>query len=92
MKKYQLNYAEGRPQMYDKKSRVIKARRIVNVLSDYYSQNKLKTLSVLDVGSSTGIIDAQLSKSIGQMVGIDIDKKAVDFAKNKYKGKYYEKA
>lgn len=88
---YQLDYASGRPQMYNKDSRQKKAIRIVKTLEDYYgSQEKLKKLTVLDVGSSTGIIDYNLAKYFKKLVGSDIDKKAINFSKKNFKLKNLE--
>ncbi len=85
MKKYQEDYAEGRRQMYEHSSRVEKGVRIVKLLKDYFKNKNLNNLNVLDVGSSTGIIDNEISKSIKNLTGIDIDKKAVEYANKKYK-------
>lgn len=87
MGRYQHDYASGRPQMYDVQGRIRKAWRIVKLLEDYYGKKKLKELKVLDVGASTGIIDNELSKHFNQVVGIDIDSDAIDFAKKKFKRK-----
>lgn len=84
MNKYQHNYASGRPQMYEQKSRIDKAIRIVKLLQDYYQRNDLSNLTVLDVGASTGIIDNELAKSFKKVVGIDIDREAIKHAKKKF--------
>lgn len=85
-KNYQEHYASSRPQMYDEKSRKIKAQRIVKLLENYFNNN-LKSLVVLDVGSSTGIIDFYLSKYFAKVVGTDIDKDAIEFAKKNFRSK-----
>lgn len=88
MKTYQENYASGRPQMYDAKSRIDKAKRIVKTLAFYYGkEEKLKSLNILDIGSSTGIIDNHLSRYFKFVTGIDIDEKAIRFAKKNFKRK-----
>ena len=84
---YQNNYASGRPQMYDNKSREQKGMRIVRTLEDYYGKEKIKKLNVLDVGTSTGIIDNILAKSFGKVTGTDIDKEAIQFASKNFKRK-----
>ena len=86
-KDYQEEYAAGRPQMYDTESRKIKATRMVKTLADYFGKNKLKNLTVLDVGSSTGIIDNELAPYFKKITGIDIDTGGVKFAKSKFKRK-----
>lgn len=73
--------------MYDVPSRIERARRIVRLLSLYFGKDKLRKLSVLDVGSSTGIIDNEIAKSVGSLTGCDIDKKALGFAKKNFRRK-----
>lgn len=81
---YQENYAEDCAPMYNKDSRTQKAKRILAVLNDS-CQGNLNNLSVLDAGCSTGIIDNYLAPNFKELTGIDIDKKAVEFAqKNKH--------
>lgn len=87
MRGYQEDYAAGRPQMYDKDSRIRKAERVVKLFEIYLGKKALGSMKVLDIGSSTGIIDNVLAKSFGQVVGIDIDKDAVKFASKNFKRK-----
>ena len=87
MKKYQNEYASIRPQMYDKKSRELKGVRIVKTLEDYFGKGKLKNLTLLDVGASTGIIDNVLAKHFKKVIGTDIDQGGISFAKKKFKQK-----
>ena len=84
-KKYQEDYAEGRAQMYDTRSRVLKATRIVKLLKDYYVDKDLRKLVCLDIGSSTGIIDNFLAQHFKEVIGIDIDKKAVKSAQKHFR-------
>lgn len=84
---YQFDYAAQRPQMYDIQSREQKGVRMIKTLGYYFGNDKLKKLKVLDVGASTGIIDSVLAKSFGHVTGIDIDKKAIDFAKKQFRKK-----
>ena len=84
---YQLEYAKGRPQMYHKKSREQKGIRITKTLSDFFGKEKIKNLKILDVGASTGIIDNILAKSFKEVIGTDIDKEAIVFAKKSFKKK-----
>lgn len=84
---YQSNYASKRPQMYDIRSRIQKAKRILKTLETHLGKEKLKDLDCLDIGASTGIIDDELSKSFRKMVGADIDKIAIEFAKLNFKRK-----
>lgn len=85
MKNYQPDYANLKPEMYNQISRQKKAHRIIKTLSTYYGADKLKSLSVLDIGSSTGIIDATLAPFFKSVTGIDFDDQAVNFAKKTFK-------
>jgi ubiquinone/menaquinone biosynthesis C-methylase UbiE len=73
--------------MYDQKSREQKALRIVKTISSHFGQTSLKSLTLLDVGASTGIIDSILAKYFKKVVGIDIDNEAIKFARKKFKKK-----
>lgn len=84
-KSYQTNYAHNRPQMYDYHSRSRKAKRIIKTLANHFGSTNLKKLSVLDTGSSSGIIDYMLADKFARVVGIDIDKQAVSFAKQSFR-------
>lgn len=84
-KSYQINYAHNRPQMYDYQSRSRKAKRIIKTLASYFGSTKLRRLSVLDLGSSAGIIDNILADRFAKVVGIDIDQSAVNYAKQTFK-------
>ena len=78
---YQYNYAdlsESVESMYDKQARLNKANKTILILKDYLKNTS--KLSLLDVGSSTGIMTNEYSKYFAKVIGIDIDSKAVDFA------------
>ena len=87
MEEYQKNYAAQRPQMYNEKQRLVKAKRMVVLLREHYGTRKLNSLTLLDIGSSTGIISNYLSKYFKKVVAVDIDKKAIEYAKQKFKTK-----
>ena len=65
--------------MYDRDRRERKAKTMIAVLEDFFSK-PLSSLSTLDVGASTGVIDNYLSQFLGRVVGIDIDKEAIAYA------------
>lgn len=81
------DYSSIRPQMHDLKSRGLRAKRIIATLSDYLGKNKIIKSKLLDVGSSTGIIDNFLAQKFGEVWGIDIDQSGIEFAKNNFKSK-----
>jgi SAM-dependent methyltransferase len=81
---YQHNFSKIFPAaMFDSQGREKKAKTMVAVLSDYL-RSDLKSFSVLDIGSSTGIIANYLSKYFGKVVGIDIDEAAIKYARNNF--------
>ena len=81
---YQYGFSELHPDsMYDAAMREQKANKMLSVLSDFYAGG-IETLSLLDIGCSTGIISHLLSKKLGRVVGIDIDGKAVKHAQKNY--------
>ena len=82
---YQYNFSEmHRDAMYNRRSRERKAKTMVSVLQDYFNTD-LKFLTLLDVGSSTGLVANYLAKCFGEVVGIDIDHPAVEYAKATHK-------
>lgn len=70
--------------MYDDEGRERKARTMVAVLDDFFSR-ELSSLSLLDIGASTGIVDSFLADFFGRVIGIDIDRPAISFANKKNK-------
>jgi len=85
--KYQLGFSEMHEEaMYDEKMRKQKARKIIAVLNDHFSKD-LDALKVLDIGSSTGIMTSFIGEHFQKITGIDIDEKAVEFAREKYSNK-----
>jgi SAM-dependent methyltransferase len=78
---YQSRYSDMVPVILDEKSRLKKAEKILRVLEDYLDGSDLRNLDCLDTGCSGGIIDFFLAGHFKRMVGLDIDKKAIYFAK-----------
>ena len=69
--------------MYDRSARERKAQTILAVLHDF-SGSDTQSLQLLDIGASTGIIDSFLADHFLKVIGIDIDKEAIEFAKNSF--------
>ena len=70
--------------MYKHQGRERKAKTILAVLHDFFNKKPLSSLSLLDVGSSTGIIDNYLADYFLKVTGIDIDKEAIQYAKKTF--------
>jgi len=82
---YQYNFSEMlHLQMHNVKGRERKAKTMIAVLRDFFKSD-LKTFSVLDVGSSTGIIANFCSNYFGKVIGIDIDEAAIEYANRTHK-------
>ena len=83
---YQYDFSAFSAAMHNILAREKKAATMVAVLQDYFDV-PLRTLDVIDVGASTGIIDAFLADHFGSVVGIDIDTTAIDLAKEAFHAK-----
>jgi ubiquinone/menaquinone biosynthesis C-methylase UbiE len=81
---YQYNYSALKPAVFESEPRRRKAEAIVRVCRDFLQTDDLSQLALLDVGSSSGIIDDFLADHFRQVSGIDIDKPAMDFAREKF--------
>ena len=82
---YQYNFSEMlKKEMYDQEGREKKAKTMIAVLRDFL-RNDLASKTLLDIGSSTGIIANYLAGFFGQVVGIDIDKPGIQFAHKEFK-------
>lgn len=66
--------------MYDKRSREIKAIRIIKTLERHFGKKMLNNLNLLDIGTSTGIIASKLADKFKSVVGIDLDSQGIKFA------------
>ena len=82
-RQYQHDFSASSPAMYDYERRQRKAATMIAVLQDYFSL-PLSKLRAIDVGASTGIIDTFLADYFGSITGVDIDQKAIDWAKTSF--------
>lgn len=83
---YQHNFSrmvEGA--MYNREARERKAATILAVIDDYFGNSTTSTLNLLDVGSSTGIIDNFLADYFARVTGTDIDREAIQYAQKNFK-------
>ena len=82
---YQHDFSSMHAQsMYDLEGRERKANTMIRVLGHYFGEEMIARMCLLDVGSSTGIIDNHLADAFADVTGIDIDSKAIQYAKNTF--------
>jgi 2-polyprenyl-3-methyl-5-hydroxy-6-metoxy-1,4-benzoquinol methylase len=84
-RQYQYNYSDLRPSVFNAGQRERKARTVVKVCQDFLKSDNLSHLNLLDVGSSSGIIDNYLADFFKSVSGIDIDEAAMTHAQGKFK-------
>ena len=71
--------------MYNRQAREKKAMTILAVLHDFFQKANTSDLTLLDIGTSTGIMDNFLANHFLKVTGIDIDEEAVEFANRSFK-------
>lgn len=81
---YQYNYSQLKPSVFDTQGRERKASTIVKVCQHFLGTDDLSHLTLLDVGSSSGIIDNYLADYFGHVTGIDIDEPAMAYAQQQF--------
>lgn len=84
-REYQHGFSKIHPEtMFDERGRLQKARKTVTVLLDAARSAGLDPLRtrVLDIGCSTGILTRHYAEFFGEVVGVDIDDGAVDWARS----------
>ena len=69
--------------MYDEKSRKLKALRAIQIFNDNTS-TPLKNQKCLTVGSATGIMSFFMADYFQEVIGIDIDRPALEYSKRNY--------
>jgi ubiquinone/menaquinone biosynthesis C-methylase UbiE len=77
------DFSELFPTVYSLETRERKARTILAVLRDFLRKDPSGRL--LDIGSSTGAIAHHLADSFEQVVGVDVDRSALQFAQQTFK-------
>jgi len=81
---YQRHFSEILPEaVYGKESRERKAKTMTTVLNDFFRQDT-KDLTLLDLGSSAGIVANYLADHFGKVIGVDIDGAAVRSARGNF--------
>ena len=81
---YQRRFSEKYPQaVYNREARRKKAKTIMAVLKDFFGTN-FRSHCILDVGCSSGIMADYFSDYFGEVIGVDIDASAVQYARNHF--------
>ena len=83
---YQYNFSAQGSSMFDQTGRLRKARTMVSVLQHHLGAT-LSTLSLLNLGGSTGIIDSHLAEHFLSVTSIDIDQQAITYAQANFSRK-----
>ncbi len=81
--RYQYDFSSIHSGMYDTDIRTRKAITCVRVLQHALGE-RVKHSKILNVGSSTGIMDWVFSDFFSDAVGVDIDEGAVEFARKSF--------
>lgn len=82
---YQDNYSQKMGgAVFDRERRERKAETIRAVIRDYLG-TELSSLSLLDVGAAAGFIDNYLADHFAQVIGVDIDQEAIQYALEHFK-------
>lgn len=76
---YQYDFARAHAEMYSDESRTRKAATMRLVLDEALGV-RLARARCVNVGCSTGLVDAELAPYVGRIEGIDIDEGAIRFA------------
>tara|TARA_B100001564_G_C20583846_1_gene644484 strand:- start:61 stop:825 length:765 start_codon:yes stop_codon:yes gene_type:complete len=80
---YQHSFSELMPSMFESSIRIQKANKTINVLKDFL--NDTSNLNLLDIGSSSGIMTNQYAKFFNNVIGLDLDAKAVNYANENFR-------
>lgn len=82
-----VNYSLFNSKVLEKQGRLKIAEQIMKVLSIYHDKKNPKLLKALDIGCSSGIITNYLAGIYGEVVGIDVDKRSIEFAGKEFRRK-----
>jgi ubiquinone/menaquinone biosynthesis C-methylase UbiE len=75
---YQHHYSRGKSVLKDAAGRFQKFKKIMSVIQDF--RPGTKSLRCLDIGCSSGLITSFLGDHFGMVVGMDIDREAIQEA------------
>ena len=78
--KYQHDFSLIHPEMYDRVVRERKAQTILCVLREALG-GAIADARLLNIGSSSGLMDGVFASALQEVVGVDIDEQAITFAR-----------
>ncbi len=82
-REYQHGFSLQHPEVFDAESRTRKAQAALAVFREIFG-TRLGTLVLLNVGASSGAMDAVFAEAFAKVVGIDIDDNAIRYAQQQY--------
>lgn len=80
-----MYYSEAIPDAIGESTRLIKARQICAVIERHCAGRDLRTMNVLDYGSSTGLMTSYFASRFRRAIGVDVDRPAVARAADRFK-------
>jgi len=80
------DYSHIHPLILEKSDRSRVGKQLLAIAKDYLGEG-MATAKVLDVGCAGGTITSLLAPQVGQIIGIDPDKPAIEFARHHYRRK-----
>jgi ubiquinone/menaquinone biosynthesis C-methylase UbiE len=80
---YQHGFSLQHPEVFDAESRTRKAQAALAVFRDVFAE-RIGTLQLLNVGASSGAMDAVFADAFANVVGIDIDDNAIGYAQQNH--------
>lgn len=81
------NYSLFNSKVLEAQGRLKIARQIAKVLSFYTIRRNPRSLKVLDIGCSSGVISNYLAGIYGSVVGVDVDSKSIRIARKEFLGR-----
>lgn len=80
---YQYGFSLQHKEVFDIESRTLKAKTALAVLREVLGA-RIADATLLNVGASSGAMDAVFAGSFGRVFGIDIDSHAIDYAQRTF--------
>jgi 2-polyprenyl-3-methyl-5-hydroxy-6-metoxy-1,4-benzoquinol methylase len=72
-----MYYSEAIPGAIGESTRLVKAKQICAVIEKHCAGRDLRSMSVLDYGSSTGLMTSYFASRFKRAIGVDVDRPAI---------------